>query len=254
MNFIYLQNPNSEGGRALAQSANLRRIRHENSTFRGGPRKVVVNWGSSSIPEQVSQNGTRIINRPEAVSNSANKLNFFRTVSDDLTVPSTTEHAVALSWLEEGSTVIARTVLNGHSGNGIQIMVPNDPSTFIQAPLYTKYVKKRDEYRIHVCNGRVISVQRKALSEELLNGREPNWLIRNHSNGFVFAREGVEAPQDVLDKSIEAVRQLGLDFGAVDIIYNTRHARGYVLEVNTAPGLVGTTLTDYTNAILELIG
>lgn len=254
MSFIYLQNPNSEGGRALAASVGLRRIRHTGSTFRGGPNKKVVNWGSSRIPEQVSQNGTRIFNVPEAVRRASNKRDFFSTVSSELTVPSTTEHSQAMTWLEEGSTVIARTVLSGHSGEGIVIMDPNDPSTFVQAPLYTKYVKKRDEYRIHVCSGRVISVQRKALSEELLNGREPNWLIRNHSNGFIFAREGVTAPQDVVDKSIQAVRELGLDFGAVDVIYNTRHGRGYILEVNTAPGLVGTTLEDYTRAIQELIG
>jgi D-alanine-D-alanine ligase-like ATP-grasp enzyme len=36
-----------------------------------------------------------------------------------------------------------------------------------------------------------------------------------------------------------------LDFGAVDIIYNAKRNECYVLEVNTAPGLEGTTVEKY---------
>lgn len=251
MNFIYLQNPGSEGGRALAESAGLRRIRHERSTFRGSPRKIVVNWGSSRLPDSIGD--SRVINTARAVGNAANKLSFFRSVPSDITVPWTADFSTATSWLEEGETVVARTSLNGHSGEGIVLMNSSDPDSIVQAPLYTKYVKKIDEYRIHVMNGQVISMQRKALSQELLAGRQANFMIRNHANGFVFARENVNPPQDVIDKSIRAVSALGLDFGAVDVIYNSRHGRGYVLEVNTAPGLVGTTLTDYSTAITNLI-
>jgi glutathione synthase/RimK-type ligase-like ATP-grasp enzyme len=37
----------------------------------------------------------------------------------------------------------------------------------------------------------------------------------------------------------------GLDFGAVDVIWNERQQRAYVLEINSAPGLEGTTIDDY---------
>ncbi len=69
---------------------------------------------------------------------------------------------------------------------------------------------------------------------------------------FVFARGGVEAPEDVKTQAIEAIRALGLAFGAVDVIWNEKQQKAYVLEVNTAPGLCGQTLEDYANAMQNL--
>jgi hypothetical protein len=41
---------------------------------------------------------------------------------------------------------------------------------------------------------------------------------------------------------------LELDFGAVDLIWNENQNVVYVLEVNTAPGMEGTTLENYCDA------
>ena len=46
---------------------------------------------------------------------------------------------------------------------------------------------------------------------------------------------------------------VGLKIGAVDIIWNELENKCYVLEINTAPGLEGTTLVKYTEAILKEI-
>jgi len=48
-----------------------------------------------------------------------------------------------------------------------------------------------------------------------------------------------------LDEGLASVMALGLDFGAVDIVYNENDNKAYVLEINTAPGLSGTTLEKY---------
>ena len=52
----------------------------------------------------------------------------------------------------------------------------------------------------------------------------------------------------IIEQSIAAVQHVGLDFGAVDIIYNQREDSSYVLEINTAPGLMGTTGERYAEA------
>jgi len=52
-------------------------------------------------------------------------------------------------------------------------------------------------------------------------------------------------PEDIFLQSTLAVNCLGLDFGAVDIIYNQKKDVSFVLEVNTAPGLEGSTLNEY---------
>jgi glutathione synthase/RimK-type ligase-like ATP-grasp enzyme len=46
---------------------------------------------------------------------------------------------------------------------------------------------------------------------------------------------------------------LELTFGAVDILRDINRV-SYVLEVNTAPGLEGTTLTNYERAIRSALG
>jgi len=115
----------------------------------------------------------------------------------------------------------------------------------VRAPLYVRYVPKQDEYRVHVAFGRVIAVQRKARRTDVEN---PNWQIRNHANGFVFAREGVQAPIAVIDQAVAAVAAMGLDFGGVDVIWNDRRRAAYVLEINTACGLEGQTVNDYAEA------
>jgi len=51
--------------------------------------------------------------------------------------------------------------------------------------------------------------------------------------------------------ALAAVSALGLDFGAVDIIYNEHENQYYVLEVNTAPGLEGTTVEKYAEAFAK---
>src|SRR3546814_3947261 len=106
---------------------------------------------------------------------------------------------------------------------------------------------KKQEYRVHVLNGKVVDVQRKARVKDFPDDKV-NWKIRNHDNGFIYARDEklAEVPKKVLSDSIKAVGVCGLDFGAVDVIYNEAKGIGFVLEINTAPGLTGTTLEGYT--------
>lgn len=116
------------------------------------------------------------------------------------------------------------------------------------APLYTRYVKKADEYRLHVFDGRVIDIQQKRKRKDIPN-EEIDYQIRNTASGWVYCRDDVDCPSSCSDIAIRAVAALGLDFGAVDIGYNRHTETPCVYEVNTAPGLEGTTLTRYQEAL-----
>jgi glutathione synthase/RimK-type ligase-like ATP-grasp enzyme len=118
----------------------------------------------------------------------------------------------------------------------------------MECPLYTLDTKAKHEYRIHVFNGMIIDSQQKKKRNDHEGGIRG---IRNHANGWVYAREGVVFPIPVLEQSLRAVKALGLNFGAVDIGYNELENTAYVYEVNSAPGLTGTTLDFYTNAFKE---
>lgn len=242
---LYAWNEHSEGARELCQALGIRRIRRERSTYVGCHNKTVVNWGSTTLPGNIQE--SRIINRPETVAAMSNKRTFFDLLSiGDARLPEfTTRIQDALRWLNErGTKVVERHVLNGHSGNGIRIV---ENSLDLQnAPLYTKYVPKKAEYRVHFGGGQIIDVQRKIRDPN----REPtNWAVRSHENGFIYVRNGVQdgMPRDVLEQAAIVIRESGLDFGAIDIIYNQSRAEAYVLEINTAPGLTGETVNSYAN-------
>jgi glutathione synthase/RimK-type ligase-like ATP-grasp enzyme len=179
---------------------------------------------------------------------ASNKIRTFSTWANaGVSCPEwTTDPNVAHTWYDDGNTVFARTRLQGHSGDGIIIL--DGSNDFVMAPLYTKYIKKKKEFRVHVFNKKVIDIQEKRRSM----GSDAGFLIRNHANGFVFCRDDIVEPSDLRDVAIQAVTSLGLDFGAADIIYNEHYNKCYALEVNTAPGLEGTTLQSYINKFKEV--
>lgn len=252
--FIYSHNENSEGARELAKALGARRIKHEGSAFVGGPSKIVINWGSRNVPPEVAK--SRVINTVGALENNCNKLAFFRLVAGSKDAPRvprwTTDKSEVRKWITEKRTVVARKVLAGSSGEGIHFMSYGDKDGFVDAPLYTEYVKKKDEYRVHFVRGEIIDYQRKALRAGQ-NVDKVDWRIRNLDAGFVFVRNNAEGTQIVLPKDVvlqaeKAIRVCGLDFGAIDLVYNEKEGQAYVLEVNTAPGLQGETVQSYATA------
>jgi glutathione synthase/RimK-type ligase-like ATP-grasp enzyme len=208
----------------------------------------VINWGCSTLP---NFDPAQIINNPEAVRVSSNKLSFFEACRVDpdqrpIVCPWTTNRQQAVEWVEDGHKVVCRTLLTSHSGNGI--IIAESENELVRAPLYTRYVKKQAEYRVHIVRGNVIDVQRKIRDPE----REPtDWNVRSHANGFVYVRQGFELPADAQAQALRAFRASGLDFGAVDVVFNARSGLATVLEINTAPGLTGTTVENYARAFRE---
>jgi hypothetical protein len=241
---------------AVAQRTGRRVLRvRSSSVLRPIPNRVVLNWGSATLPQ--FQFG-RIINKPDAVNVAGNKLLSFRKLKDaGVSIPEfTTDAEVARRWIVDGNVAVARTVLRGHSGEGIIINGgPDWDGVLTPAPLYVQYKKKKHEFRVHVFNGTIIDVQQKK-RERGVEREGVEKYVRSHANGWVFCREDLNLNEEnrtrISDLAVSAIRALGLDFGAVDIIFNERENTFYVLEVNTAPGLEGTTLEVYTNAIANL--
>lgn len=239
----------SQSARNLSDALGARVLKLEGSTFQARRDDVIINWGNTDRPDNLR--GVRVINPPELIRNASNKLSFFQTLGekDPDVVPAFWTNRGDIP--EEAYPIVCRTELAGHSGQGI--VIAHDPSELVHAPLYTKYIKKKDEYRVHVGNPNfVILLQRKARNTDVPN-EEVNWEIRNHSNGFIFPRSGINPPPSVVDVAQRALAATKLDFGAVDVVYNERQDRAYALELNTAPGLEGSTIDEYASyfAVLE---
>ena len=226
-----------------------------------GTFDTIINWGNS---ERRFENA-RYINNPEAVAIASNKLSTARAFSDcGISQPQfTTSKEEAISLRSAGRDIFCRTLLRASQGRGLRLFVAEgngggdgdgvrgrggERGRMVDAPMYTVYEKKADEYRVHVFDSEVIDIQQKRKRREIPN-EEVNYQIRNSHNGWVYCRDGVCAPPSVIQLAVDAVSSLGLDFGAADIGYNRHEETAVVYEVNTAPGLEGSTIGFYARAI-----
>ena len=235
----------SVSGKALARSLSVLRVR---PTYDAKRRDIIINWGNSRPSSILS--APHDLNKHSAIAIACDKLKTFQALVEQDYLPDwTISKAIANLWIEEGHKVYCRTTLTGHSGRGI--IISSSADELVDAPLYTKATKHKYEFRVHVFKGEVIDVQQK---KKRLGFDSPSTGIRNHSNGYIYARADIDIPSNILSASVDAVNHLGLDFGAVDIGYRERDDRCFVFEVNTAPGLTGTTLEKYTQAFNKYLG
>lgn len=246
----------SRSAKALATALGGKVLKLQDSQFVPRSGDVLINWGNTH-----GDSASGLLNPKESIRQASNKLLFFQKMKeanpDDIPEFWTERQAIP----DGAFPIVCRTVLAGHSGDGIVMADSRD--SLVPASLYVKYIKKQDEYRIHVGRRRVwyppsdheyegtwrdeaavIAQQRKAKRNGFEN---PNWQIRNHQNGFVYVRQDVSPPPAVVEAAKRALLATDLDFGAVDVIWNAKENRAYVLEINTAPGLEGQTVTDYAN-------
>ena len=242
---IYPSKMGSWGARSLRNSLDALLVR-PNGHYKPRRDDVVINWGASGVPNWVAAN---IKNHWLPVSVAINKWNTFKLLEAHgvSTVWNTDDKDLALNWLTAGHIVFARKTVVGTKGQGI--VVVKTPADMVDTPLYTKFERKCKEYRVHVAFGQVIDFQQKKKRK----GGDSNAFIRNLDNGWIFAREGVILPDGMGDVSIAAIKALGLDFGAVDILHNPKTGKCFVLEINTAPGLEGSTLDSYVKAFTTLL-
>ena len=198
----------------------------------------MINWGNSSDNLEMLPS-TTLVNNPRAVALAVDKLRALSVWSriDGLHIP---EYWTTKPDKVESGIIFARTKVNSSGGAGIVVCRPGD--VIPDAPLYVRYIPKREEYRIHVVNNKVIFIQQKKMKLEAELSRDDK-LIRNHANGWVFCLVDMDTiPEEIKHAGRLAVNGLGLHFGAVDLLIGRDDGLPYVLECNTAPGLSSPTL------------
>jgi hypothetical protein len=243
---IFPYKMSSQSSRSLAQAIGATRV-YPNRRYRPRPDDIIINWGNSQYPAWY--NGQRIYNEPMRVEISSNKLLSLRELHRQgvATPDFTTDHNEACGWTLEGHEVYARTILRGSGGKGI-VVCKYDVDIPL-SPLYTKGEKLQAEYRVHVFGGNVIDYRKKCRKADE-ETTEEDLKIRNRENGWIYVK-GVEHIDRVKDIAVKAVQALGLDFGGVDIGMR-EDGSVFVFEVNSACGMVNSTVESYANSIISL--
>lgn len=250
----------SEGLAALSRSSGIRRLRRSNSRFRPRSTDLIINWGNPTVKLLNAQ----YLNTPEAVAVASDKIESFQQL-DNLCPEWAVDKDKATLWLQQGHRVISRALTRGSQGRGTTVYsfdgtdYSQDYESFLEArtvPLYVKVFgtvpSRVSEYRVHVFDHAIIDVQMKRKRRDYDGDFCP--YIRSARNGWVFCREdlGDYVPQTAhaIDvAAFDAVSCLRLNFGAVDIAVDETTGNVCVYEVNTAPGLEGTTLESYSRAL-----
>lgn len=224
----------SSSAKELATYLNVKRLKQQTS-FRASPSDIIINWGMPKIKLNANY-----LNPLASVSIATCKLKTLRTL-ESASIP-TPEFSTTKP--TEGKWV-ARTQLSSYSGQGAVVA---DATELPEAPLYTKYIQKDAEYRVIVVGDQAVDVKQKLKRRDFEGERVP--YIWSCDNGYLFARE-VEIPENLSELGISAVKALGLNYGAVDII--AKDGNFYVLEINSAFGLSGQTPQLVGDAIKALI-
>jgi glutathione synthase/RimK-type ligase-like ATP-grasp enzyme len=238
---IYPYKQGSASAKKLAETLDGKVLKHVGSKYRPRLGDVVVNWGAAAPP----------VFAPATTLNADVRVAQCKLATFDKLQAAgvcTPPHWTAKGGGDQVFPVVCRTKLRGHSGDGI--VIANNPDELVGAPLYTKYIKKKDEYRVHVIRDKAFFIQRKARK---LDNEQPNWMIRNLAGGFVFVEcPAEEVPADVINQAVAAIAALAIDFGGVDVIWNDKEQRAFVLEVNTACGVEDRTAQKYSEAFHNL--
>lgn len=200
-----------------------------------------VNFGNSHL------NSSDVINKPEYVALAANKRIALETLTGS-DVPN------ALTYDVTDFPLVGRPDYHSQ-GKWLRYIenkeqLDRDKRVNVKHPTthYQRFIAKAREFRVHVVGGHSIKISEKI-------GITPDQKVKNHRFGSKCVY-----PYDFNHKKTlrriagEAVEALGLDFGAVDILW--REDIGFiVLEVNTAPCLTDShsdTLDRYVLALAEL--
>jgi hypothetical protein len=167
----------------------------------------------------------------------------------------TTNPQQAFHWWDQGNVVFGRRLLNASCGDGIVVYDTKDEAPFHEAtpcPVYTKYKKKKREFRVHVFKDKVVAIVEKKRKSGW-NGQQDT-KIRNLANGYIFCQaiELTEAFRArIVHLALAASKVSGSDFRGVDIAYNEKNDDLFVIEVNSAPGIEGSNVDKYVKAMVQ---
>lgn len=225
--YIYPFKYDCDNALMLKRRLSAQRIKLVDSKYKYKEGDVVVNWGNSKCP-----NFPIVVNNPRAVGFAVDKLVAFDLLRNAhlRTVPITRSRAVAKRWLEQGAKVLGRSLIKGNNGAGITFF---NGENCQDAKFYSQFIKGIEEYRVNVYRDKLLSIRVKRRNPNLPLEEFP---IKSGLNGYFF-KEPVGIHGIAVDLARDAISELGLDFGGVDVIVEQHNE--YILEVNTAPELQG---------------
>lgn len=206
---------------------------NKNYLFSKKDYSLVINYGISAATK-----GVHKLNKASDVKTSLDKeLTFTALKEKQIPSPSITkDYEVARQWIKEGRTVVVRKTTKGNNCTGIVFC-----DTLLQlgkykdAPLYTRYIHHKEEYRINVWKGETLSIYKKI----------------NQGKHFKFELQKQNDPK-LVELATKVYEAIPLDWVGIDVI-KTEKGNYFVLETNSAPVLFPFTIKKLIEKLKQYI-
>jgi len=250
-------------------------------------KKMVICWGTKISKDTAFADKVTVLNNPNMIRRNRNKLTaltYMRNTDLNVPVADFFKAEDIHHHLQEIPLVGRRNFHQG--GKGFWLCLTKGQVTAAVnegAQYFQKYIPIKDEYRLHIFNGKCLYAVKKVvrdnmreafieqhtekaknaaerkgididentmsfLLERLGKEREhPDHIVKSNTRGWKFTR--VKSPKkEMVDAAINALKAIKLDFGAVDCCID-EDGSPWIIEVNTGPGLKGSSLKAWTDAL-----
>jgi glutathione synthase/RimK-type ligase-like ATP-grasp enzyme len=248
MSFVLYSRGTSTTGRLLARTLGI--PGGTELPARGNRQAHLIRWGSS---QQVRRRPRHVINKRNGILAVTDKFGSLITFSNNhVPAPRAARLTEDVARTFRYPALARRT--NHQQGRDVMLCLQTkDGMRALRQNLdyLVEYIPTRTEYRIHVIGNEMVRASQKLLRNDRADNYVP-WL-RNHDHGYIFGNVRGHIPAALVTGAIDAVKSVGLDFGAVDMIV-ADDGRWYILEVNTGPGLVASSMQTYAERLSRMIG
>lgn len=191
-----------------------------------------INWGTRLYGSLAT------VNKADNVAHASHKRHSRRLLANaGIKIPATYFPTANLSQLPQMNFPVVVRPSYHHGGDNFNVL---NTRTELAAFLWGKsaldwYIseifQKTHEYRVHVAHGKVLVIQEKPLVEGEIRA---NYAVNQEEWKVLKWRE---YHPGICREAIRGVETLGLDFGAVDMMYNSQNDSFAVCEINTAPSI-----------------
>jgi len=203
----------------------------ERNVIRDGQLSTNINYGvkKEHLPEHVNE--WNCLNYHS--ENAQDKLFCFKKF-DELGIPypkiiNPEEHY-------KNGSILGRKNFSSKGDGIVRYLKDSEKWREKQHDYFCEFIYVEAEARVHVFRGMVICEQRKDF------GDNPHF-IHNTKNGSKLFRSPINHPErwKILKACCDAVKAVGLDYGAVDILFEKETGRWLFAEVNSAPSFAAGT-------------
>jgi len=297
--YIYYSGATDKTGNLLAEALGI----NGGTKSPGTKQKIVIGWGAKT-KESVNLGSAVTVNHPDVIRDNRNKLTalqlmskagvniapFFsaEAINGELNKKKNSKISlplIARTNYHQGGANFFTCLTRTHVGEVIDIL----NNKLKKKGYFQDYIDVKEEYRLHVVDGKVIYAQRKVarsnmkeahvtdqmdkikrmaekkgvtLSDDTLKfameyqgGKiaSPDLIIKSNTRGYKFSNVKLDnVNKGLASECIKAVEALGLQFGAVDCVLDV-DGSPWVIEVNTGPGLEGTAFKNYVSAFTSML-